>query len=63
MPAKYDTDAVDSYEKMVCTSRLIYNDSVTRLNRELRMFPVSMIAGIFGFHQREYLETVKPLSF
>ncbi len=56
-------DAVDSYEKMVCTSRLIYNDSVTRLNRELRMFPVSMIAGIFGFHQREYLEAVKPLSF
>ena len=26
-------DAVDSYEKMVRTSRLIYNDSVTKLNR------------------------------
>ena len=49
-------DAVDSYEKMVRTSRLIYNDSVTKLNREIRMFPVSLIAGMLGFHQRDYLE-------
>lgn len=52
-------NAVDSYEKMVRTSRLIYNDSVTKLNREICMFPVSMIAGLFGFHQREYLEAVE----
>lgn len=49
-------DAVDSYEKMVRTSRLIYNDSVTKLNREIRMFPVSFIAGMLGFRQRDYLE-------
>ena len=48
--------AVDSYEKMVRTSRLIYNDSVTKLNREIRMFPVSLIAGMLGFRQRDYLE-------
>ena len=47
---------VDSYEKMVRTSRLIYNDSVTKLNREIRMFPVSLIAGMLGFRQRDYLE-------
>ena len=52
-------NAVDRYEKMVCTSRLIYNDSVTKLNRSLRMFPASLIAGILGFHQRDYLETVE----
>ena len=39
-------DAVDSYEKMVRTS----------LNREIRMFPVSLIAGMLGFRQRDYLE-------
>ena len=50
-------NAVDSYEKMVRTSRLIYNDSVTRLNREIRMFPASLLAGILGFRQRAYLET------
>ena len=49
-------DAVDSYEKMVRTSRLIYNDSVTKLNREIRMFPVSLIAGMLGCRQRDYLE-------
>ncbi len=49
-------DAVQTYENMVRTSRLIYNDSVTKLNREIRMFPVSMIAGTLGFRQREYLE-------
>lgn len=49
-------DAVDSYEKMVRTSRLIYNDSVTKLNREIRMIPVSLIAGMLGFRQRDYLE-------
>ena len=47
---------VDSYEKMVRTSRLIYNDSVTKLNREIRMFPVSLIAGMLGFRQWDYLE-------
>jgi LemA protein len=49
-------DAVDSYEKMVRTSRLIYNDSVTKLNRELRLFPTSLVAGLLGFRMRDYLE-------
>jgi LemA protein len=48
-------DAVQTFESMVRTSRLIYNDSVTKLNREIRMFPVSIIAGMLGFRQREYL--------
>ena len=52
-------NAVDSYEKMVRTSRLIYNDSVTKLNRELRMFPTSLLGGLFGFRQRDYLEAVE----
>ena len=48
-------DAVQIFENMVRTSRLIYNDSVTKLNREIRMFPVTMIAGMLGFRQREYM--------
>ena len=48
-------DAVQTFENMVRTSRLIYNDSVTKLNREVRMFPVSAISGMLGFRQREYL--------
>ncbi|MCR5666314.1 MAG: LemA family protein [Eubacterium sp.] len=49
-------DSVNQYENMVRNSRLIYNDSVTKLNRMIRMWPASMIAGRLGFDQREYLE-------
>lgn len=49
-------DSVNEYEKMVRQSRLIFNDSVTKLNRTVRMFPTSLIAGAFGFSQRDYLE-------
>ena len=49
-------DAVQTFENMVRTSRLIYNDSVAKLNRAVRLFPVSMIAGMLGIRQREYLE-------
>ena len=52
-------NAVDSYEKMMRTSRLIYNDSVSRFNRELRMFPTALLGRIFGFGQRNYMETAQ----
>lgn len=56
--AKY-MNAMNSYEKMLNTSRLIYNDSVNKLNREMRMFPTSLIARVFGFRRRDYLEVVE----
>ena len=48
-------DAVQTYENKARTSRLIYNDSVIKLNREVRTFPGFMIAGILGFRQRDYI--------
>ena len=44
-------DAVETYENMLRTSRLIYNNSVNKLNREVRILPVSIIAGMFGFSE------------
>ncbi|MDR0496875.1 MAG: LemA family protein [Treponema sp.] len=52
-------DAVESYENMLYTSRLVYNDSVAKLNREIRMIPVFIIAGMLGFSKRNYLENRK----
>ncbi len=49
-------DSVNEYENKVRQSRLIYNDSVTKLNRQIRMFPTSMVAGMLGFSKRDYLE-------
>jgi LemA protein len=49
-------DAVETYEHMLRTSRLIYNDGVNKLNSEIRMLPVSIIAGMLRFSMRNYLE-------
>lgn len=47
-------NAADCYEKMIRTSCLIYNDSVTKYNRTLRLLPVKLVAVMLGFHQRDY---------
>lgn len=48
-------NAVEIFEGMIRTSLMIYNDSVAKLNRELRMFPVSMVAGPLGFKEKQLL--------
>jgi hypothetical protein len=47
--------AVETFESMMRTSCLIYNDSVMRLNRAVRLFPTALIAAAMGFRQRDYL--------
>ena len=44
------------YEENVRHSRMIYNDSVTRYNREVRQMPNNIVAGMFGFRVHDYLE-------
>ena len=51
--------AMDTYERMMRTNNLIYNDSVTKFNQSVRMFPTKWIAGILGFHRRDYFETAR----
>lgn len=48
--------SVNKYEDNVRNSRMIYNDVVTRFNRAIKMFPGSIIAGIFKFDSRDYFE-------
>lgn len=45
-------------ENMVRTSRLIYNDSVHKLNREIRVFPSCLVARILGFTEKDYIEQI-----
>ena len=49
-------DAVEGYRIMVRSSHLIYNDSVTKYNREIRRFPTLIAAGIFRYSERKYIE-------
>ncbi len=48
-------DSVNMYENQVRMSRMTFNDTVTKYNNEIRMFPASLIAGMLGFSTREYL--------
>ncbi|MBQ7040009.1 MAG: LemA family protein [Clostridia bacterium] len=49
-------DSVNMYEETVRKARLVYNDSVTKLNRTIRMFPTSLVAPMTGVVARDYLE-------
>lgn len=48
--------SVNTYEENVRMSRMVYNDSATKMNRLVRAFPGSIFAKMFGFGVREYLE-------
>lgn len=49
-------DASETFADMMRTSRLIYNDSVAKLNRQIRVLPASLVARMLGIEQRVYLE-------
>lgn len=47
--------SIEKYEENVRLSRMTYNDTVTRMNTQVRSFPTSLIAGVLGFSKRDYL--------
>ena len=49
-------DSVNLYENQVRMSRMVYNDTVTIFNREVRQFPTNLIAKMLGFAEKEYLK-------
>ena len=48
-------DSIKEYEENVRLARMTFNDTVTKYNNQVRMFPGSVVAGILGFPAREYL--------
>lgn len=46
---------IKEYEENVRLSRMTFNDTVTRFNQEVRVFPTSLVAGLLGFSKRDYL--------
>lgn len=48
-------DSIKEYEENVRMARMIYNDTATRLNRYVRQWPSSMVAGQQHFVVRDYL--------
>ena len=46
---------IKDYEENVRLSRMVFNDTVTIFNQQVRVFPTSLVAGILGFAKRDYL--------
>ena len=47
--------SIKQYEENVRLARMTFNDTVTRYNQQVRVFPASVIAGMLGFGKRDYL--------
>lgn len=51
-------ELVDTEDK-IQASRRFYNGSVRDLNTKIQVFPTSLIAGMLGFHQREFFDVAE----
>ena len=49
-------DGMRDYEEKVRLSRMVYNDTATKMNRMVRQWPSSFVAGLLHFTERAYLE-------
>ena len=50
-------EGMNKYEDHVRMARMVYNDTATKMNRMVRQFPSSIVAGMLNFGLRDYLKT------
>ena len=55
-------DELAGTENRVATARKDYNDEVKEFNTLIKRFPNSLIAGMFGFGEREYFKAAEGSS-
>ena len=55
-------EGIDKYENNVRQARMVYNDTVTKLNRQVQQFPSSIVAGMFRFNQESYFQSSSDKS-
>ena len=46
---------ITEYEEKVRMSRMVYNDTATKMNRMVRQWPSSFVASMLNFREKEYL--------
>lgn len=51
-------EAIQTFESRARSCCVDYNRCVTKLNREIGRFPVNLVAGMLGFHQRVCLQEI-----
>ena len=47
---------IKNYEENVRLARMTFNDTVTRFNNQVRMFPGSIVASLLHFPPKQYLQ-------
>ena len=50
------SDELAGTENRIATARRDYNEAVREYNTAIRKFPGSLIAGLFGFEQKDYFQ-------
>jgi LemA protein len=55
-------EELTSTENRIAFARQAYNDAVLFFNNKLQMFPSNLIAGMFNFAARRYLEIENPVE-
>lgn len=53
---KSTMQSINKFEEHVRSARMIYNDVVTKFNRQTKVFPSNIIAKLFNFTEREYFQ-------
>ncbi len=54
------SDSLTETENMVSVSRTRYNDAIREYNTATKVFPSNIIAGWFGFGERDYFKATTP---
>ena len=49
-------------ESKIAYARQFYNDQVMTFNQKQQVFPSNIVAGMFGFKEREYFEITEPAA-
>ena len=49
-------DGMKQYEENVRMSRMVYNDTATKMNRMVRQWPSSIVASVLHFDVKDYLK-------
>ena len=52
-------DELAGTENRIATARKDYNDQVKEFNQSVKTFPRNILAGMFGFSEREYFEAAE----
>ena len=48
-------NGITEYEEKVRMSRMVYNDTATKMNRMVRQWPSSFVASMLNFREKDYL--------